>query len=1003
MACELNYSLTGLTGDCLSLSGGSFGININGTAPPYTIQWVSPYTNTVVLPVTATTYGMTGLTAGTYSFNIIDSCVSPGFTTYPATILISSGTCMSITGVTNTLCNLNNGSLTATTTYDYGNSTFSLYHTTLGFITSGTTNIPLGRVFNELQPGTYYVIGNDGAGCTGQSNTVIVQSSTNVDYGFYVVNDSGCNVQSGKVYVTELEGNPPFTYLWSNGQTTSFIENLIPGAYSVTVGDSSGCIVTKEATVELVSQLGIAGQYVTQPGCFLSSGVVAIQVSGGTPPYYYSGSNNVVEVRFEDNMTWNNLPSGQFNYYIQDAGLCTITGGVNLTVPTSFNVIQVVPTNSICGNNQGSINVAISNGTPPYVYTLTGPTNSGSINTTLQSYTFGQLTNGEYTLTISDGSDCTFTQTYTIENVTGFDFTFLTTGTTCNLNNGAVSIEVTGGDGPFLYQINDQSFQGTLRTQTFRNLPSGSYTLSVTDTSVPCKQTATFYIGATSTSVDFTYNKVNPSLSNNGSIQLFITNGQAPYTIEWSDNVNGQTGMLVTGLSVGTYTVKVTDDNGCVKEVIIILEGIACSVSYEVYNLCEDNFQNNGQLLEKTPLLMLNEGYTDLTVGEENCVLNEAIFEAITIVSGVTKSTNFFTGDTLSEAPSESQFATAVRNLLLTYDGIGSVNINTTTNQITINSDCESTVSLLDVDIIVNMKIHYDISCACSKNCNPYSYISRVDFMDDEYTVPTHQEITSLASPNCNCDYTSLENVSNSYTLALNNDGIGGNIRAQYDYFSRQYNEYSKNKFSGFCEGDVGFNIPDVSLINSSFPDNFYYKGRPVKIGVRLIKASQTESWYTSSVGSILSAYTDDVRYIRAVSNIGDLPITGQPGDLILVGNLGSATGYAWDPVTNDWSDTFYTVIKDDLLVEISTKRNTLVKDKSALLLSLKTFTWSNNYMLFHGIKRWIFNGQMPKPGKDVIADNGENIPCGYSQNIDDCGGLDPFCGPNKQDDNDLC
>jgi hypothetical protein len=59
--------------------------------------------------------------------------------------------------------------------------------------------------------------------------------------------------------------------------------------------------------------------------------------------------------------------------------------------------------------------------------------------------------------------------------------------------------------------------------------------------------------------------------------------------------------------------------------------------------------------------------------------------------------------------------------------------------------------------------------------------------------------------------------------------------------------------------------------------------------------------------------------------------------------------------------------------------------------------------MLFHGIKRWIFNGQMPKPGKDVIADNGENIPCGYSQNIDDCGGLDPFCGPNKQDDNDLC
>ena len=1001
MACELNYSLTGLTGDCLNLSGGSFGISIVGTAPPYTIQWVSPYSNTVVLATTATTYNITGLTAGTYSFNIIDTCVSPGATSYPATILISSGTCMSITGVTNTLCNLNNGSLTATTIYDYGNSTFSLYHTTLGFITSGTTNIPLGRVFNGLQPGTYYVIGNDGAGCTGQSNTVIVQSSTNVDYGFYVVNDSGCNVQSGKVYVNELEGNPPFTYLWSNGQTTSFIENLIPGAYSVAVGDSSGCVVTKEATVELVSQLGVASQFVTQPGCFLSNGIVSIQVSGGTPPYYYSGSNNVVEVRFEDYMTWSSLPSGQFNYYIQDAGLCTITGGVNLTVPTSFNVIQVVPTNSTCGNNQGSINVVISNGTPPYVYTLTGPTNSGSINTTLQSYTFGQLTNGEYTLTISDGSSCTFTQTYTIENETGFDFTFLTTGTTCNLNNGAVSIEVTGGDGPFLYQINDQSFQGTLRTKTFGNLPSGSYTLSVTDTSVPCKQTSSFYIGATSTSVDFTYNKVNPSLSNNGSIQLFITNGQAPYTIEWSDNVNGQTGMLVTGLSVGTYTVKVTDDNGCVKEVIIILEGIACSVSYEVYNLCEDNFQNNGQLLEKTPLLMLNEGYTDLTVGEENCVLNEAIFEAITIVSGVTKSTNFFTGDTLSEAPSESQFATVVRNLLLTYDGIGSVNINTTTNQITINSDCESTVSLLDVDIIVNMKIHYDISCACSKSCNPYSYISGIDFMDDEYNVPTHQEITSWGSSNCNCDYTSFENMMLSYDAAITDNSV----KQQLQYFGIQFNNYSNNKYVGFCEGDVGFAVPDVSLISTvSFPNNFFRKGRPVKIrGNRAIKASQTEGWFTYNIGGRLSAYTDDIKYIRAVPTIGERPLTGQPGDVILVGNVNSYTGYAWDPLSNTWSDSFYNTIDDEVLSDIRAKQSAFAKAKNELILSMRPFTWANNYMVLHSIKRFPLNDTKPITGNEIIETNGADLPCGYSQNLNDCGSLDPFCGPNKNVDSNEC
>lgn len=1003
MACELNYSLTGLTGDCLSLSGGSFGININGTAPPYTIQWVSPYTNTVVLPTSATTYGMTGLTAGTYSFNIIDSCVSPGFTTYPATILISSGTCMSITGVTNTLCNLNNGSLTATTTYDYGNSTFSLYHTTLGFITSGTTNIPLGRVFNELQPGTYYVIGNDGAGCTGQSNSVIVQSSTNVDFGFYVVNDSGCNVQSGKVYVTDIVGNPPFTYLWSNGETTDNIQGLIPGAYSVSVSDSSGCVVTKEATVELVSPLGVVGQYVTQPQCFESSGVVTIQVSGGTPPYYYSGSNNVVEVRFEDYMTWNTLSSGQFNYYIQDAGLCTITGGVNLTVPTSFNIIQVIPTNSTCGNNQGSISVTISNGTPPYVYTLAGPTNSGSINTTLQSYTFGQLTNGEYTLTISDGSDCTFTQTYTIENETNFDFTFSTTGTTCGLENGRVKIDVTGGVGPFTYAINGQTNTTTLTSQTFQNLTIGSYTVSVTDTSVPCVQSSTFYIGGDTTLVDFTYNAINPTLSNNGSIQLFITEGKAPYTIEWSDNVNGQTGMLVTGLSAGTYTVKVTDDNGCVKEVTIILEGIACSVSYEVFSLCEDNFQNNGELLEKTPLLMLNEGYADLTTGEQDCVLNEAVFEAITIVSGVTASTKFFTGDTLTEAPSESLFATTVRNLLLTYPGIGSVNINTTTNKITISSDCNSSVSLNDVDIIVNLKIHYDISCACSKNCNPYEFLSLLDFMDDEYNVPTHQELTSYSSPNCLCDYTSLAAVTQSRNTAY--EGLPYEVYNQISTFVNQAINYSNNSQIGFCEGDNGFGLPDVSYIKGqSFPNNFMRKGRPLKIrGFKNIKASQVEGWYTTTIGSKLSGYTDDIKYVRAVSDVGDLPVTGQPGDVINVGTVSSYVGYAWDPISNTWSTTFFDEIDDNILTPLRARRDSAISKKRNMILAMRPFTWSSNYVLFHSLRNWVLTNTPHQTGSEIISNNGENLPCGYSQNLNDCGSLDAFCGPNRQDDNDVC
>ncbi len=112
---------------------------------------------------------------------------------------------------------------------------------------------------------------------------------------------------------------------------------------------------------------------------------------------------------------------------------------------------------------------------------------------------------------------------------------------------------------------------------------------------------------------------------------------------------------------------------------------------------------------------MLNEGFVDLTIGDTNCVLNEAIFEAFTSVSGVTASTRFYTATTLTDVPSDSLVATTVRNMLLNYDGIGNVTINTNTNKVTISTDCESDVALIDASIFVNIIIHYDISCvACA-------------------------------------------------------------------------------------------------------------------------------------------------------------------------------------------------------------------------------------------------------------------------------------------------
>lgn len=998
MACTLTYTLAGITGDCSNVNGGSFSIDINGTAPDYTIQWTSPYTNVVSLGPNVSGFTQTGLSAGTYTFNVIDSC-SPVSTTIPVSIYISSGTCISVNTVNNTLCQSNNGSISATTQYDYGNTTYYLYHNSLGLIAESTgAETGSGVLFNNLSPGPYYIVSDDGGGCTGRTSMVIVQDSSQLDYDFYVVNDAGCNVNSGKIFVTGLTGVPPYTYVWSNGGTDSSITGLTAGTYEVTVSDGSGCSVTKNTNVEKVLPIGQAGVYVTQPSCFGSNGEVTIVLSGGTPPFYYSGSNGVIKVEFANYVTFDNLPPGTFTYYVQDAGLCNFNGAVSLITQSSFNIVSVNTTNTSCGNNSGSLNVVVTNGTPPYVFKL----NESSVSTTLGSYTFSNLTPGTYTLTIKDNSNCTYTETYVIEDDTVFDFDFEITGTTCGYDNGVIKITVTDGVGPYLYQVGTISQSSTLSAATFSNLLPGNYPITVTDTTLSCTLNSQTIIND-SDNIDFILNGVNPLGGNNGAIRVYITQGEPPFTIDWSNNVGGQTGMLVENLSAGTYTVNIVDNNGCALEKSVVLEGSYCSVTYEVYSICQKEFSSQGQLVEKTPLLMLNEGYADLVTDEGNCILNSANFEVIVNVGGDIETSIFYTTTSLTNAPSESQFATAVRNILLTYEGIGNVTINNTTNKITITTDCESEVSLSDVEIDVNMKIYYDISCACSKTCLTYPYVSYIDFLDDENTIPTAYDIITLGN-NCKCDYTSPENITQSYTNALNLiENNLPDISSKLIYFNTQLSEYNELIQMGFCDGDVGVTTPDTSLITYNY-DTFFYKGTPKKIvGYRYRKANQSTGWYTTPIGSMFSAYTDDFTYIRAVPNIGSLPISGSPGELIYVGTPTSKVGYAWHPVSNTWSSTLFNDIDNDIYGELRELKNACLKNKKQLLLAMKPFTWANKHLPLHMVKLYAYPNNKQLPGNDIIQENGENFPCGYVRDIGDCGVLVPFCGVNRHIDVNNC
>lgn len=712
MSCFLSYNLS-ITGDCTNGGLGVVKFDITGSAPPYN---VSGSTGVYTIPSSGMTYIETGLTSGDYLYVISDSCLPVNQQLY-VNVYISSGTCVSFTGMENTSCGFNNGSLTAQTTNFYGNSTFYLYGSG-GLIQNVTVN-DNEYVFNNLSADTYYVIADDGGGCTGKTETCIIKSSVTLDYGFYVVNDTPCNSLSGvgKLIITGLTGVNPFTYLWSNGSTGSTITGLTTGTYTVTVTDNDGCSITKTGLVGQVNSPSIVTSYVTPPSCFSSDGDVTIVITGGTPPYYLSGSTGFIDVTFNNTYTFTGISSGFFTVNGTDAGLCNFTSTILVTTLSSFVVLQVNTINSNCNNSDGVITISLASGQPPYTYSLSDSSgNTQSYTTPSPTWTFNGLYSDTYTLNVTDnGSVCTYIQNYTITNNPKFVLTGNVTGTTGNLNNGNISLSVSGGSGLYRYEITGLPFIDIgLSSYTFNNLSSGTYLCKVTDLNDSCYEFLNLNVSS-SQPLNFTLFPVNTITGNDGEIFTFITTGVPPFTNIWTSNVNGQTTLNVTGLTAGTYTLTVTDSVGSTQTRSVILGQYVRYNTGQTYNICDSTFTQSG-VYTKGPKQMLIEGFYDLTSGCTNCILNESVFTIVTTLSGITKTLPFYTGNTLNDYPPDTLWVSGVTSLLKTYGNVGEVIADIIENKIDIISDCDITLPLLDSNAIIDFKISYDISC---ETCPP--------------------------------------------------------------------------------------------------------------------------------------------------------------------------------------------------------------------------------------------------------------------------------------------
>jgi hypothetical protein len=705
-----NYNIS-VTGDCSNTNSGSISLLLTGGTPPYTVQWLSP----VLSPDIVTTLPAvkTGLSATTYAVRVNDSSL-PTNAEFYINIPVSSGVCASIVSVLDTTCGLNNGSVTGTSTSDYSSTNFYLYHGDGVFSQSAVTNQQT-VVFGSLTAGTYYMTVEDLGGCTSQTSNFIVEDSPLLNYGLYVVPNSSCGGSPfGKIMVTGLTGHPPFSYSWSTSATGSTVTGLTAGIYSVDVTDGYGCVKTETATINNIAPLGFGTFTATQPSCFSADGVLTIQITGGTAPYYYSASTGDVVVQYATSWTISGLSPGNYSISVTDAGLCTFTQGTVLTSPNGITSVNINTQGSTCSSNGGSISVAVNGGTSPYTYTLIYP--NGNVLNVANSQTnqlFSNLYSGTYTVSVADASGCFYMDEVTLIATNTFTISTQTTGTTCNQNNGYITVtKTTGGEPPYDYSLDGlvNLLDTSQSAVTFNNVSSGQHTITVTD-NTGCTQTLQVYVNE---SPSLNYSLYNTSCGNgsNGSITAFISSGEPPFTYVWSPNVpNDPQQIQVSGLTAGTYNVTIIDSNGCSLQRFTDITCDANYVSYQTYVMGSEVF--NIQSQTKYGLLqMLNDGFDDLTSGNTSCSLISATYTVKVSVNplGLTTSDTFFTTTSLVVAPTDNEYYDTVVSLLQTIPGIGNISVDSGNNQITIETNPNNN-SLDGQEIIVELIIVYDTIC----------------------------------------------------------------------------------------------------------------------------------------------------------------------------------------------------------------------------------------------------------------------------------------------------
>ena len=422
-----------------------------------------------------------------------------------------------------------------------------------------TNNLSTTNIINSLSVGLYNVIVSDNNGCS-------INDSILLD-PVYILNDTMTSTQvtctgssDGTATITMLGGTSPYTYQWDNNPSlnTATITGLFAGSYNVIVTDASGCIL--EDTVEVTESDSVltVTAIVSDLSCFQdNSGSVSVSVSGGNGAYNYSWSNG------ETNPLILNLNASTYQLDVSDAAGCIVSNSFIVSEPLDL-VYTLSSVDITCfGLSDGLTNLTVNGGTLPYNYDWSGPANYTSTDSSID-----YLSQGSYSIVVTDSNNCFVTDTVFISEPNPLVSVVDYSDPLCfNSSDGSIDININGGIGPYTSSFGLYNPTTILPNSIFyQNLSSGSNILSVYDAN-NCENSYTITLINPLELIIDNISTSSPSCYNysNGAASINVVGGTLPYVYQLLDNNNN----ILTGssnsndLSSGSYLYLVTDINGC--------------------------------------------------------------------------------------------------------------------------------------------------------------------------------------------------------------------------------------------------------------------------------------------------------------------------------------------------------------------------------------------------------------------------------------------------------